>query len=128
MNSFSQTGESGGEPAAGSTLGVRVVATSTGLTVLVTGDLDIESSGWFQEAVARTLIAHRGRVLHLDLKGVTFLDVAGARSLAILHDRAVAGGGQVRVSGVDESRLPAAAILHLSEYLQAGSADHDQTS
>ena len=128
MNSFSQAGESGGsEPGPGSTLGMRIVATSTGLVVLLTGDLDIESSGRFQEAVAGTISAHPGRVVHLDLSGLNFLDVAGARALATLHDQAVAGGARVRVNGVDESRLPAAAILGLSEYLQAGGAANDQT-
>lgn len=128
MSAFSPAGESrGSEPGPGSTLGVRIVATSAGLVVLLTGDLDIESSGRFQEAVAGTLSAHPGRMVHLDLSGLTFLDVAGARALATLHDLAVAGGGRVRVSGVDESRLPAAAILGLSEYLQAGGAGNDQT-
>ncbi len=126
MNSFSTAGESGGgEPGLGSTFGVRFVASSTDLVLLLTGDLDIESSGRLQEAVAGTLTTHRGGVVHLDLSGLTFLDVSGARALATLHDQAVAGGRRVKVRGVDESRLPAAAILGLSEYLQAGEAGND---
>ena len=123
MNSFPQVGESGGgEPGSGSAFGLRIVASGTGPVVLLTGDLDIESAGRFQEAVAGTVAAHRGGVVHLDLTGLTFLDVSGARALATLHDQAVAGGGRVKVRGIDESRLPAAAILGLSEYLQADEA------
>ena len=87
--------------------------------MLLTGELDIESAGRFQEAVAGAVAAHPGRVVHLDLTGLTFLDVSGARALATLHDQAVAAGGRVKVRGVDEDRLPAAAILGLNEYLQA---------
>ena len=123
MSSFPRVGESGGgEPGPGSTFGVRIVASSTGLVVLLTGELDIESAGRFQEAAAGTLAAHRGHVVHLDLTGLTFLDVSGARALATLHDQVVAGGGRMKVRGVDGSRLPAAAILGLSEYLQADEA------
>jgi anti-anti-sigma factor len=128
MDSFTHAGESGGSgPGAGPTLGVRIVVTGTDLVVLVAGDLDIESSGRFQDAVAETLAAHLGRAVHLDLSGLDFLDVAGARVLATLHDRAVAGGARVTVRGLDERRLPAAAILGLHQYLQAGSAGKDPT-
>ena len=126
MNSFTKAGDSGGgEPGLGSTFGVRFVASSAGLVVLLTGELDIENSGLLQEAVASTLAAHHGGVVHLDLSGLTFLDVSGARALATLHDHAVAGGWRVKVRGVGESRLPAAAILGLSEYLQADRAGND---
>jgi anti-anti-sigma factor len=106
---------------------VRIVETSTGLLVLLAGELDRDGSVRFQEALADTLTANRGREVHLDLSGLTFLDVAGARALVAVRDRAVTEGGRVTVRGLDESRLPVAAVLGLREFLEAGTAGGDES-
>ena len=129
MSSVPEAGESqGSEPGlSASMLDVRIVETSTGPLVLLAGDLDLECAVGFQEALADTLTANRGREVHLDLSGLTFLDVAGARALVAVRDRVVSEGGRVTVRGLDESRVPVAAVLGLREFLQAGTAGGDDS-
>jgi anti-anti-sigma factor len=105
------------------TLELQIDATGAAVVVRLAGELDTETSARFLEALERTLAAGEAQQLELDLSGLTFLDVAGARALVRVHDEVTSVGGRVRVAGLDEDRLPAARVLDLGRYLHARSAE-----
>ncbi|MGZ4493528.1 MAG: STAS domain-containing protein [Nocardioides sp.] len=98
------------------------------MLVHLAGELDTENASRFVEAVTRSLAAHAGREVEVDLSGLTFLDVAGVRALATVHDRATRQGARMRVRGLDATRLPAAAVLGLDQYLRARPARRDESA
>lgn len=126
MNSFTEAGESrGGEPGPPRpTLDLRVSTTSAGgvLVVHLAGELDLETSARFLDALVGTLSPDEGREVEIDLSGLHFLDVAGVRALIRVHDLVTSAGGRVKVLGLEDDRLPAARVLGLGNYLDARSS------
>lgn len=69
--------------------------TSTGIVALaLTGELDAGTTPKLASAVVRVLAEER-EVLVLDLSGLSFLAVAGARSIRLTHD--AAGATRLRI-------------------------------
>ncbi len=106
-------------------LEVRISDTGAEVRVRLEGELDVETTSWFLRALAVARVAKEGHVLELDLSELTFLDVAGVRALARVHDEVTRVGGLVRVRGLCEHRLPAARVLGLGNYLEDRSAGGD---
>ena len=109
------------------TFEVRISDTGTGLLVHLDGELDVETTSWFVEALGGSLTADGEREVELDLSGLTFLDVAGVRALVRVHDQVTSEGGRVRVCGLDDTRLPAARVLGLGQYLEARTSGRDES-
>lgn len=65
------------------------------VTVRFAGELDFGSAAAARDALAELVRGNRQVVV--DLSRVTFLDVAGVRSLLVAQERAVAGGGNLVV-------------------------------
>lgn len=123
--SSAQGGETGGGMPGPSqlTLELQIDATGAAVVVRLAGELDTETSARFLDALAGTLAAGDVQELELDLSGLTFLDVAGARALVRVHDQVTSAGGRVRAVGLDDNRLPAARVLGLGQYLHARAAE-----
>lgn len=110
------------------TFEVRISDTTAGVLVHLDGELDVETTPWFVEALGDSLAAGDAREIELDLSGLTFLDVAGVRALVRVHDQVSSEGGLVRVCGLDDTRLPAARVLGLGRYLEARLSGRDESS
>ena len=106
---------------------MRISDTSAGVLVHLDGELDVETTSWFLEALGGSLTAADQREVELDLSGLTFLDVAGVRALVRVHDQVTSEGGRVRVCGLDDTRLPAARVLGLDRYLGARTSGRDES-
>ena len=106
-------------------LSVWISDTGAEVRVRLEGELDVETTSWFLRALEGARVAREGHVLELDLSELTFLDVAGVRALARVHDEVTSEGGLVRVRGLCDHRLPAARVLGLGNYLEDRSAGGD---
>jgi anti-anti-sigma factor len=107
-------------------LDLQVAETGPGVFVNLSGDLDTETSQQLLAAISATLRARQ--VFQIDLHGVGFLDVAGARALVRIRDQVAAAGGSVRVRGLDYEMLPTARVLDLRRHLEGrapGGPDSD---
>lgn len=109
------------------TFEVRISDTSAGVLVHLDGELDVETTSWFVEALGGGLTAEGQGEVELDLSGLTFLDVAGVRALVRVHDQVTSEGGRVRVRGLDDTRLPAARVLGLGRCLEAHASGRDES-
>ncbi|MEU3462881.1 STAS domain-containing protein [Streptomyces sp. NPDC006733] len=79
-------------------------STPTGADLAVAGDLDHASAGRFRSAVGLVAL-HRGDVLVVDLRGLTFCDSSGITAL-------IAARNQVQEQGADITlaEVPAATV------------------
>lgn len=119
------TGGSGNVPPR-PTFDVLISDSDAGVLVRPVGELDVETTSWFLEAVRAALGAGEQRDVELDLSGLTFLDVAGVRALVSAHERLMRDGVRVRVRGLDDTRLPAARVLGLGRHLESRTSEWDE--
>lgn len=80
------------------------------------GELDLMAVPRFLERFDASLAPGDTNAVVLDMGGLSFLDVAGARALVRVRDLARAKGVLVRLSGLSDGRLPVAQALHLRQY------------
>ena len=81
----------------------------------VRGELDISSVGELQRAVADARC--KGRELHLDLTGLTFLDSTGAEALLRIHKSFETDGRRVVLTRPRRQVLTVLTLLGLDQML-----------
>jgi anti-sigma B factor antagonist len=86
-------------------------------TLLLRGELDL-NSGELLTAVLNNHLAMGNRSLRLDLSRVTFLDCGGLRTLVEGHNRFLAVGGSLVLTGVQPRTARLLHLTHLDEALR----------
>ena len=91
--------------------------TSQGVTLVISGELDIATAPRLQDAALDALNASASPkpALHLDLHAVSFMDSSGVQVLAKLRKRAEQVGGHVAVVRVSSSVARVLDLLGLLE-------------
>jgi anti-anti-sigma factor len=89
----------------------------------VVGEVDLATAQVLREGLLHVLRTRPPAVLDVDLSGVTFLDCAGIGALVAIHNAAVAGGCQMRVTG---ARPIVRRILDVTGLLSILTAPSDQ--
>jgi anti-sigma B factor antagonist len=85
------------QPSLGS-LGVDVTTHSSGVTVAVSGDMDLSTSPVLLERLAAVALGEVGGELTIDLANVPFCDSAGITALIGLRQRCEQSGWLLRVA------------------------------
>jgi anti-sigma B factor antagonist len=99
-------------------LEVTTLGTEAGCTtLLLRGELDL-NSGELLTAVLSNHLAMGNRSLRLDLSRVTFLDCGGLRTLVEGHNRFLAVGGSLVLTGVHSRTARLLHLTHLDEALR----------
>ncbi|GHH48311.1 STAS domain-containing protein [Streptomyces candidus] len=80
-------------------LTVDVTEGPAGVVLAIGGDLDFDNSPELRSVIGRLALSP-GRLLVLDLSGLTFFDSSGITMLVIARKVALAAGADVAVSGV----------------------------
>ena len=75
--------------------------TDDSIVVTVRGDLDLDSSTVLSTTLEQVLDRPAPRIV-IDLTGVGFCDSTGLSAFAVGHNRALAGGGWLRLAGPSE--------------------------
>lgn len=89
----------------------------------VVGEVDLATAQVLRDRLLNVLREHPSAVMNVDLSGVTFLDCAGISALVAVHNAAVQGGCQMRVTG---PRPIVHRILDLTGLLSILTAPSDQ--
>jgi anti-sigma B factor antagonist len=84
------------EPTGGPEAASLNVNIQPGPVVMISGEIDIQSSSQLRDQLLRIIRRHGAR-LALDLTGVTFIDCAGISVLLAARRRAQLEGGSLRV-------------------------------
>lgn len=100
-----------------SSLLVEVRGTDAAAQMLVHGELDTPNTDRLHQAVTDLLREQRPHSLEMDLRGVTFLDSSGIRTLLHCHDDAERQGCLFRVTGAAPGVHRVLEITGLLEHL-----------
>ena len=103
-------------------LEIVVQRTPAGVTLVVTGDLDLETAPRLQDVVAG-LGADAGGQVDLDLSRLSFVDVAGARALAQAGETIRSTGGRPTARHLQARHREVADRLGLGRYLEIAPAE-----
>lgn len=100
-------------------LGAITRAEGTGVVVELVGELDAMTAQWLLPHV-RERVDPRCDPVRLDLSGLTFLDVAGARALSSLDGWVRHAGGRLEPCGLVGTPRRLMQILGLTGFLRGG--------
>jgi anti-sigma B factor antagonist len=76
---------------------VRAATSSSGTTVLVSGEVDSTTAPGLRSCLLEVLEGVETAPVEVDLRGVTFLDSAGLSALATAHRAALAAGRELKM-------------------------------
>jgi anti-sigma B factor antagonist len=80
---------------------IEVLHQDGSAVILLGGELDIATASILRQAVT-TVVGSSLRAVTLDLRGVTFVDVAGLRALRDAHRAVTAVGAEFRLRSLDD--------------------------
>ena len=69
--------------------------------VVIRGNLDVDSAAVLTAALEQVLLEPAPRIV-VDLSGIEFCDSTGLSAFVVGHNRAVAGGGWLRLAGAGD--------------------------
>jgi anti-anti-sigma factor len=91
------------------------------VVVRLVGDLDASTAPWLLDRLWSSPPA--GSAVFLDLSGVSFLDVSGARAVARIVDAARLAQVEIRVEGLRGSPLRTARMVGLDQIVEIDRPD-----
>lgn len=103
-------------------LNVQTHENGGGVVVGLAGELDAVTASWLLDCLNERLTP-AGRRVSLDLRGLTFLDVAGARAVVTLSDQVTKAHGRLEVMGLEGGPLRTSRVLGLDQFVAIGRSD-----
>jgi anti-anti-sigma factor len=92
------------------------------VVVRLVGDLDASTAPWLLGRLCSSLSSADSAV-YLDLSGVEFLDVSGARAVATIADAVRLAQVEIRVEGLRGAPLRTAKMVGLDQIVDADRSD-----
>lgn len=97
---------------------VEVLPRDGAAVVLLGGELDVATASILRQTVA-TIVGSHLQAVTLDLRDVTFIDVAGVRALRDAHRVVTAAGAEFRLRSLDDQTRLVIRTVHFDELEEA---------